>query len=78
MLRAVWRNLFKLNASAPCWRDGNASRPVADSEGEIAPTGKAFRVRMMASFEFEPGTASIICERPYFDRRAVVTALGLG
>jgi hypothetical protein len=26
--------------------------------------GKKFRVRMMASFEFEPGTAKIICERP--------------
>jgi hypothetical protein len=33
---------------------------------------------MMASFEFAPGTASIICERSYFDRRAVVTALSLG
>ena len=33
---------------------------------------------MMASFEFEPGSAKIICERPYFDRRAVMTALGLG
>ena len=52
--------------------------PLRTPKGEIAPTGKAFRVRMMASFEFEPGTASIICERPYFDRRAVVTALGLG
>jgi hypothetical protein len=31
-----------------------------------------------SSFEFEPGSAKIICERPYFDRRAVVTALGLG
>ena len=43
-----------------------------------SPTGKSFRVRMMASFEFQPGTAKIICERPYYDRRAVVTALGLG
>jgi len=46
-------------------------------KGEIAPTGKAFRVRMMASFEFAADTARIICERPYFDRRAVITALGL-
>jgi hypothetical protein len=35
-------------------------------------------VRMMASFEFAPDTAKIVCERPYFDRRAVMTALGLG
>jgi len=46
--------------------------------GVIAPTGKALRVRMMASFEFAPGSARIVCERPYFDRRAVLTALGLG
>jgi len=32
---------------------------------------------MMASFEFAPNSAKIICERPYFDRRAVITALGL-
>jgi hypothetical protein len=47
-------------------------------KGEIAPTGKRFRVRMMAGFEFAPGTASMICGRPYHDRRAVVTALGVG
>ena len=52
--------------------------PLRTPKGEIAPTGKTFRVRIMASFEFAPGTASIICERPYCDRRAVVTALGIG
>jgi hypothetical protein len=31
----------------------------------------------MASFEFAPGSAQIVCERPYFDRRAVTRALGL-
>jgi hypothetical protein len=46
-------------------------------KGVIAPTVIAFRVRMMASFEFAQGSAKIICERPYFDRRAVITALGL-
>jgi hypothetical protein len=29
-------------------------------------------------FEFAPGTARIVCERPCYDRRAVMTALGLG
>ena len=43
----------------------------------VEPTGKSFRVRMAASFEFAPGTDKIICERPYFDQGAVVRALGL-
>jgi hypothetical protein len=43
-------------------------------KGETALTGKRFRVRKMASFEFAPGTAGIIFKRPYCDRRAVVTA----
>src|SRR5436190_21483655 len=57
------------------WLTGTHLGPLRTPKGEIAPTGKAFRVRMMASFEFAPGTAKIICERPYFDRRAVITAL---
>jgi len=60
------------------WLTGTHLGPLRTPKGEIAPTGKAFRVRMMASFEFEPGSISIVCERPYFDRRAVLTALGLG
>jgi SnoaL-like polyketide cyclase len=60
------------------WLTGTHLGPLRTPKGEIAPTGRAFRVRMMASFEFAPGTAKIICERPYYDRRAVVTALGLG
>jgi hypothetical protein len=60
------------------WLTGTHLGPLRTPKGEIAPTGKSFRVRMMASFEFAPGTTGIICERPYFDRRAVITALGLG
>ena len=60
------------------WLTGTHLGPLRTPKGEIAPTGKTFRVRIMASFEFAPGTASIICERPYCDRRAVVTALGIG
>jgi hypothetical protein len=59
------------------WLTGTHLGPLRTSKGEIAPTRKAFRVRMMASFEFAPDTARIICERPDFDRRAVTTALGL-
>ena len=58
------------------WLTGTHLGPLRTPKGEIAPTGKAFRVRMMASFEFAPDTASIICERPYFDRRAVITGVG--
>src|SRR4051794_21514086 len=60
------------------WLTGTDPRPPRTPNGEIAPTGKTFRVRRMASFEFAPGSATIICERPYFDRRAMMTALGLG
>jgi hypothetical protein len=51
--------------------------PLRTPKGEIAPTGKVFRVRMMASFEFAPDSDRIVCERPYFDQRAVIRALGL-
>ena len=37
-------------------------------------TGKRFKVRMAASFEFAPGSDKIICERPFFDQAAVVRA----
>jgi hypothetical protein len=63
---------------AASWLTGTHLRPLWTPKGETAPTGKTFRVRIMASFEFAPGTANIICERPYCDRRAVVTALGIG
>lgn len=52
--------------------------PLNLGQGRVAePTGKAFRVRMAATFEFPPGGDKIICERPYFDQGAVLRALGL-
>jgi hypothetical protein len=60
------------------WLTGTHLGPLRTPQGEIAATGMAFRVRMMASFQFEPGSARIVCERPYYDRRAVITALELG
>jgi ketosteroid isomerase-like protein len=59
------------------WLTGTHLGPLRTPKGEIAPTRKAFRVRMMASFAFAPGSAKIVCERPYFDQRAVIRALGL-
>lgn len=43
----------------------------------IEPTGRRFRVRMAATFEFAPGSDKIVCERPYFDQDAVLRDLGL-
>jgi hypothetical protein len=43
----------------------------------IEPTGKSFRVRMAASFEFEVGTDRIICERPYFNEAIIAHQLGI-
>lgn len=59
------------------WLTGSHLGPLRTPKGEIAATGRAFRVRVMASFEFAPGSDKIVCERPFFDRRAVIAALGL-
>lgn len=60
------------------WLTGTHLGPLRLPDRTVAPTGEAFRVRMMASFEFAPGSDRIICERPYFDQGAVLRALGLG
>jgi hypothetical protein len=60
------------------WLTGTHLGPLRLPTGVAEPTGKTFRVRMAASFEFAPGTDKIVCERPYFDQGAVVRALGLG
>ena len=60
------------------WLTGTHLGPLKLGPGRvIEPTGKSFRVRMIATFEFPPGSDRIICERPYFDRGAVTRALGL-
>lgn len=51
--------------------------PLRLRDRVIQPTGKAFRIRMAASFEFAPGGDKIICERPYYDQGAVIRALGI-
>lgn len=57
---------------------GSHLGPLNLGGGRIAePTGKAFRVRMAATFEFPPGGDKVICERPYFDQSAVLRELGL-
>ena len=60
------------------WLTGTHLGPLRLPGRTVEPTGKAFRVRMAASFEFAPGSDLIVCERPYFDTGAVARALGLG
>lgn len=42
-----------------------------------AATGRQFKVRMAATFEFAPGSAKIICERPYTSPDLKLQQLGL-
>ena len=59
------------------WLTGTHLGPLRLAGRDVAPTGRAFRVRMAASFEFAPGSDKIVCERPFFDQGAVIRALGL-
>lgn len=59
------------------WLTGTHLGPLTVGKKVIDPTGKSFKVRMAASFEFAPGTDKIICERPYYDQGAVLRALDL-
>jgi hypothetical protein len=59
------------------WLTGTHLGPLRTPAGVVEPTGKAFRVRMAATFEFPPGGDKIICERPYFDQGMIVRSLGL-
>ncbi len=59
------------------WLTGTHLGPLKLPNRVVEPTGKSFRVRMAATFEFRPGSDKIICERPYFDQSAVLKALGL-
>jgi len=59
------------------WLTGSHLGPLRLPDRIVEPTGKPFRVRMAASFEFAPGTDKIVCERPYFDQNMVLRALDL-
>jgi hypothetical protein len=59
------------------WLTGTHLGPLRRGDRVIPPTGRKFRIRMMASFEFKPGSDRIVCERPYVDPGAVDRALGL-
>jgi len=55
------------------WLTGTHKGPLSTPAGAVPPTGKAFRERMCAIFEFEG--EKIVCERIYFDRMAILAQL---
>ncbi|MFN7054386.1 nuclear transport factor 2 family protein [Hyphomonas sp.] len=59
------------------WLTGTHLGPLSAGGRTIEATGRSFRVRMAASFEFAPGSDRILCERPYFDQGAVLRALDI-
>lgn len=59
------------------WLTGTHLGPLRLGNRTVDPTGKSFRVRMAASFEFAPGLDKIVCERPYFDQGMVMRELGI-
>jgi len=59
------------------WLTGTHLGPLRVGKKVIEPTGRKFRVRMTATFEFPSGDDRILCERPYYDQGAVLRALEL-
>jgi limonene-1,2-epoxide hydrolase len=59
------------------WLQGTHLGTLEARGQRYEPTGRKFRVRMAASFEFAAGTAKIICERPYTSVDAKLIALKL-
>jgi len=59
------------------WLTGTHLGPLTVDGRTIEPSGKSFRMRMAASFEFAPGKDKILCERPYFDQAMIAKQLGL-
>lgn len=59
------------------WLTGTHLGPLKVGRETIEATGRAFKVRMAATFEFKPGSDRIVCERPYFDQGMVLRAIGL-
>jgi len=59
------------------WLTGTHLGPLNLMGITVEATGRAFRVRMVATFEFAPDSDKIVCERPYYDQGAVLRALDL-
>lgn len=59
------------------WLSGTHLGPLQADGRVFEATGRAFRIRMAATFEFAPDSDKIICERPYSAPDAKLRALGL-
>jgi hypothetical protein len=59
------------------WLSGTHLGPLHANGRVFEATGRTFRIRMAATFEFAPGSEKIICERPYSAPDAKLRALGL-
>jgi len=59
------------------WLSGTHAGPFTVEGKTYAPTGRQFRVRMAASFEFAPDSDKVVCERPYTCQNAKLRSLGL-
>ncbi len=59
------------------WLMGTHLGPFKVGHTVYPPTGRSYRIRIAASFEFAPGSDKIICERPYSSSDAKLRALGL-
>jgi hypothetical protein len=59
------------------WLSGTHRGPLKANGKTFEATGRTFRVRMAATFEFAPGSDKIVCERPYSAPDAKLRALGL-
>jgi ketosteroid isomerase-like protein len=59
------------------WVTGTHLGKLELPDRTVEPTGKAFRARGMSSFEFEQGSNKIVCERAFFDIRAILRALDI-
>ena len=59
------------------WLTGTHLGPLRLPGRTVEATGKTFRVRMCATFEFGPGSDKIICERPYTSPDLKLQQLGL-
>jgi len=59
------------------WLTGTLKGSFTVGGKTYEPTGRTFRVRMAATFEFAPHSDKIVCERPYSCQDAKLRSLGL-
>jgi ketosteroid isomerase-like protein len=59
------------------WLSGTHLGPLRANGKTYAPTGRSFRNRIAATFEFAPGSDKIVCERPYSSTETRLRSLGL-